>query len=301
MLYNPQLETFLHVADAGSFNKAAAESFITPSAIEKQINLLEKDIGAELFERSHTGLTLTSAGKSLYVNAKKIIQLGKDTVESAQSASKSEENVIRIGTSLMTPADTIFPYLLEFYNYMPELKFQLVPYENTLESAQRTLSTLGTNIDVVPGIFDEELLHTRKCAGTVLSAQPIKIAVSLKHRLAQCSRVTIEDLYGENLYLMKEGWCRSVDQMRHDLIQNHPKVHVKSFDFFNVKIFNQCENNNDILMAVDKWENIHPMLKIIPVDWPYTLQFGFFHSPVPTKNVQRFIETMKTLTDKDSA
>lgn len=75
MLYNPQLETFLHVADAGSFNKAAAESFITPSAIEKQINLLEKDIGAELFERSHTGLTLTSAGKSLYVNAKKIIQL----------------------------------------------------------------------------------------------------------------------------------------------------------------------------------------------------------------------------------
>ena len=29
-MYNPQLETFLHVADAGSFNKAAEESFITP-------------------------------------------------------------------------------------------------------------------------------------------------------------------------------------------------------------------------------------------------------------------------------
>ncbi len=28
-MYNPQLETFLHVADAGSFNKAATESFIT--------------------------------------------------------------------------------------------------------------------------------------------------------------------------------------------------------------------------------------------------------------------------------
>ena len=31
-MYNPQLETFLHVADAGSFNKAAEESFITPAA-----------------------------------------------------------------------------------------------------------------------------------------------------------------------------------------------------------------------------------------------------------------------------
>ena len=40
-MYNPQLETFLCVADAGSFNKAAEESYITPTAVIKQINLLE--------------------------------------------------------------------------------------------------------------------------------------------------------------------------------------------------------------------------------------------------------------------
>ena len=47
-MYNPQLETFLRVADAGSFNKAAEESFITPTAVIKQINLLENslDVGA---------------------------------------------------------------------------------------------------------------------------------------------------------------------------------------------------------------------------------------------------------------
>lgn len=32
-MYNPQLETFLRVADAGSFNKAAEEQFITPTAL----------------------------------------------------------------------------------------------------------------------------------------------------------------------------------------------------------------------------------------------------------------------------
>ena len=41
-MYNPQLETFLRVADAGSFNKAAEESYITPTAVIKQINLLEE-------------------------------------------------------------------------------------------------------------------------------------------------------------------------------------------------------------------------------------------------------------------
>mgnify|MGYP000175719944 FL=1 len=49
MMYNPQLETFLRVADAGSFNKAAKESYITSTAVIKQINLLEESLGLKLF------------------------------------------------------------------------------------------------------------------------------------------------------------------------------------------------------------------------------------------------------------
>ena len=43
-MYNPQLETFIKVADAGSFNKAAEESYITTTAVIKQINLLEDSL-----------------------------------------------------------------------------------------------------------------------------------------------------------------------------------------------------------------------------------------------------------------
>lgn len=66
LVYNPQLETFIRVADAGSFNKAAEQSYITPTAVIKQINLLEADLGVKLFARTHRGLTLTKAGMSLY-------------------------------------------------------------------------------------------------------------------------------------------------------------------------------------------------------------------------------------------
>ena len=67
-MYNPQLETFIRVADAGSFNKAAEQSYITPTAVIKQINLLEANLDVKLFERTHRGLTLTKAGTVSYTH-----------------------------------------------------------------------------------------------------------------------------------------------------------------------------------------------------------------------------------------
>lgn len=52
-MYSPQLETFIRVADAGSFNKAAEQAFVTPSAVIKQMNLLEAELGCS-FSREHT-------------------------------------------------------------------------------------------------------------------------------------------------------------------------------------------------------------------------------------------------------
>ena len=52
MLYNKYLDTFIKVADSSSFNKAATEMFITPSAVIKQIKALEEDVGTTLFKRS---------------------------------------------------------------------------------------------------------------------------------------------------------------------------------------------------------------------------------------------------------
>ena len=94
-MYNPQLETFLKVADAGSFNKAAEEAFITPTAVIKQVNLLEDSLGVKLFVRSHRGLTLTKAGHSLYKDARYIIQYCRDSVTRAKNAMQEDVGVLR--------------------------------------------------------------------------------------------------------------------------------------------------------------------------------------------------------------
>ena len=103
-MYNPQLETFLAVVESGSFNKAAERLYISPPAVIKQINLLEKSLDLQLFVRTHRGLRLTRAGHSLYQDAKYIIQYCKDSVTRARNAMQESESVIRIGTSPMTPA-----------------------------------------------------------------------------------------------------------------------------------------------------------------------------------------------------
>ncbi len=292
-MYNPQLETFLRVADAGSFNKAAEEMYITPTAVIKQINLLESSLDVKLFERTHRGLTLTKAGKSLYQDAKYIIRYCEESVLRAKNAMQSDSSLIRIGTSPMTPAQLLVQLWGKIQVYCPNLKFELVPFENTPENAREILGNLGKNIDVVGGIFDEAMLDLRKCAGLELSREPFCCAVSIHHRLAVKDRLSIEDLYGENLLLMKRNWSSYVDRLRDEIWKNHSQINIVDFDFYNMSIFNRCENSNDILLAIAGWANVHPLLKVIPVDWDYSIPYGLLHSPKPSATVKEFLRAAK--------
>lgn len=292
-MYNPQLETFIRVADAGSFNKAAEEAYITPTAVIKQINLLEDALEVKLFERTHRGLKLTKAGKSLHQDAKYIIQYCRDSVTRAKNAMQEDTNIIRIGSSPMTPAQLLMQLWPKIQVYCPDIKFQIIPFENTPENAREILGNLGKNIDVVGGIFDETMLDLRSCAGLELSREPFCCAVSVHHRLAAKDRLQVEDLYGENLMLMRRDWSRYVDQLRDDIWQNHSRIHIVDFDFYSVDVFNRCENGNYVLLSIPGWANVHPLLKVIPVEWEYSIPYGLLHAPQPSETVKRFLSAAK--------
>ncbi len=292
-MYNPQLETFIRVADAGSFNKAAEKSFITPTAVIKQINLLEDSLGVKLFDRTHRGLHLTKAGHSLYQDSKYIIQYCRDSLTRAKNAMQEDSNIIRIGSAPITPAQLLMELWSRVQALHPNIKFQIVPFENTPENAREILANLGKNIDIIGGIFDDTMLGVRCCAGLELIRGPFYCAVSIHHRLATKDKLQLSDLYGENLLLMHRGWSRYVDQLRDDLWQNHPQINIVDFDFYGMDIFNHCENTNDVLLAIPGWANVHPLLKVIPVEWNHCIPYGILHSPVPTPTAQQFLDAAK--------
>lgn len=293
IIYNRQLETFISVADAGSFNKAAESSYITPTAVIKQINLLEADLGVKLFERSHRGLTLTKAGQSLYNDSKYVIRYCKDSVLRAKNAMLKDGKLIRVGTSPMTPAQALVDLWPELQQEYSEFKLKFVPFENTPENAREILAHLGQNIDIVPGIFDDTLLSLRGCSGYELSREPICCAVSVNHPLAQKSELEVSDLYGESLMLMHRGWSSYVDVLRDDLEANHKQINIVDFDFYSLEIFNRCEYEGSILMAVRNWAGVHPLLKVLRVKWEHFIPYGLLYAKDPSDNVWDFLEAVK--------
>lgn len=138
-------------------------------------------------------------------------------------------------------------------------------------------------------------LKLRGCEGLELLRGKFYCAVSIHHRLAEKNKLQISDLYGENLLLMHRGWSHYVDQLRDDLWQNHPKINIVDFEFYSMDVFNRCENTNDVLLAVPGWANVHPLLKVIPVEWEHSIPYGILHSPNPTPVVQKFLDMAKEI------
>lgn len=86
-MINETLHTFISVTKNGSFNKAAEKLSLTAPAVMKQMNSLEKSIGAPLFERTNRGIRLTPAGESFLKDAKTILRYTRKSIERAQIAS----------------------------------------------------------------------------------------------------------------------------------------------------------------------------------------------------------------------
>lgn len=290
---NLQLETFIHVADMGSFNKAAEDLYISPPAVIKQINAIEAELEVSLFIRTHRGLVLTDAGKSFYKDATYLLQYFKGSVERAKTAAEKNDHILKIGTSPMTPGQFLIDLWPQIHPYLPDMKFQLVPFENTPENAKEIQRAFGRNIDLVVGVLDDDYLVERGCAATFLSDEPLRIAVPVRHRLARKEILTMEDLDGETLMMIRRNWNSYFDIVRDHLISDYPGIHIETFDFYGTEAYNQCELNNHLIMTIDRWKNVHPLLKVIPVQWDYTIPFGILHAQEPSENVLKFLDAIE--------
>ena len=91
-----QIQTFLAIADTGSFTRAADAVFKTQSAVSMQMRRLEERIGKPLFERDGRVNRLTDDGQKLLTYARRMIQLNRETI--AAFDEEQLEGHIRIGT-----------------------------------------------------------------------------------------------------------------------------------------------------------------------------------------------------------
>ncbi|HMP30328.1 MAG TPA: LysR family transcriptional regulator, partial [Saprospiraceae bacterium] len=96
-----QLKYFVTVYEEGQFVKAAEKLHITQSALSQQIQVLEQELGAPLFDKHKRKVqrivSSTPVGKEFYKDAKKIIELSDRLVNKVKDL-VSKDLVIRFGT-----------------------------------------------------------------------------------------------------------------------------------------------------------------------------------------------------------
>ncbi len=89
-MYSKYLKSFILAADLNSFNKAAAELKVSPTAIMRQMDVLEKSTGVKLLKRTNHGVWLTKAGEYFYKESKEIIERCDNIIQKAKEIESME-------------------------------------------------------------------------------------------------------------------------------------------------------------------------------------------------------------------
>lgn len=117
------LITFTHVAELGSFTKAAEQLGYSQSTISFQIKQLEEELGCLLFERINHTITLTERGRELVSYAHQVRAL---TDEFKENLNKEEElsGHIHIVTPDSVCDDMITTNYIDFHNKFPNISIK---------------------------------------------------------------------------------------------------------------------------------------------------------------------------------
>ena len=292
-MYNRELITFITVADQGSFLKAAKELYITPASVMNQMNKLERIIGAKLIERTNQGIYLTASGRSIYQDAKKLIEFADEAIEKARRLAVSEQNIIRVGTSLMRPCRRLIDLLAEIDDGNLPFQIHIVPFDDDPASLDSVLSALGNQIDCFVSPCNSAEWQ-KQCGIFLLNKLPCRIAVPRKHRLAKKKSLCWSDLDGETFMVLRRGDSTVLNQIRDDILENHPQIRIADVpNFYDTSIFNECEQMNYVMETLDIWADIHPSLVTLPMEWEYEMPYGIVYAKKSSKSVKAFINAIE--------
>ena len=295
-MYNPLLDTFLAVADCGSFTKAADKLFITPTAVMKKMNVLEAHLNLKLIDRTPAGVDLTPAGKVIYRDAKFIMDYSKKSVAAANAATLDYDTTFCVGTSLLNPAKPFMDLWYKINQSFPDYKLHLVPFEDNHDGILSEIKKLGEKFDFLIGVCDSKAWLSI-CSFLPLGRYKKMVAVSRDHRLSEKKQINIEDLHGETLMMVGRGDSGVNDLIRNDLEKNHPLIHIEDTpQFYDLSVFNRCAESGNILLTIECWQDVHPGLISIPVNWDYSIPYGLLYSTNADKDVLKLVETARNIT-----
>ena len=166
-----QLTYFIAVADELHFGRAADRLDMAQPPLSRQIKQLEEELGAILFNRGRSAITLTQAGERLLARGQSILAQLEDTRLEVRRLGQGAEGRLRIGF-VGSATFGILPNIIRSYraNY-PEVNLSLNPMNN----ADLHRALVSRELDLVfarPTLKDPEFLSKHLIEEKLILALP---------------------------------------------------------------------------------------------------------------------------------
>jgi DNA-binding transcriptional LysR family regulator len=194
-----QLEYFVAVAEEQNFTRASERVHISQSGVSAQIRQLERELGAELFDRSGRTVTLTVAGKAALEHARAALAAAGAVGEAVGEVSDLIRGRLAVGMVIGCTVTPLFDALAAFHRAHPGVEISLLE-----ESSDRLVE------GVRAGTLDLALVGTATAAHEGLEAltiisERLVVAVPPGHPLAALPEVTLTDLSTYPIVCMPPG------------------------------------------------------------------------------------------------
>ncbi|NUT71437.1 LysR substrate-binding domain-containing protein [Pseudarthrobacter sp. C4D7] len=173
-----QLAGFIAVAEELHFGRAAERLNMTQPPLSRQIQKLEKIVGAELLERDNRKVELTSAGRTFLDEARRLMALAERAPATARRIASGRSGVLRIGFTAASGFSILGPVLDELSRIIPDVDIELQELVTGEQLAGLLTGELDLGLARPPfdlSTFDSRLLHRESMMLAVPDGHPLTL------------------------------------------------------------------------------------------------------------------------------
>lgn len=213
------LRTFVNIADAGGFGRAATRLNLSQPALSRQIHALEIELSVRLFERVGRRVRVTSEGEELLRRSRRLLAEADSLSERARMLKSGETGILRVGATPQVIENLLAQFLTKCRRRHPGVDIHLVEdggvrLENRLGRGDVHVALMGAG-----HAFESRLLYPMHALAVL----------SPTHRLARRPVLEIADLADEPLLLLRRDFgSREWFDAACNLAHVHPRVLLES-------------------------------------------------------------------------
>lgn len=181
------LRYFVGVAEALSFTKAAAKLHTAQPSLTRQIRDLEEELGVRLLNRTKQQVTLTDEGRSFLADAKRVLALAAETIESVRRLHSGEVRALNVGYVSNLFYDLLPKTLAAFHQSFPTVSVNLFDLScgeqfRALEDGKLDLGFVGLHEPIARRGLEFRCIASYKTVAALPKDNPLanKTAIELK-------------------------------------------------------------------------------------------------------------------------